>query len=223
MRLARVKKTDRPATHSVAIVVPPAMPAAVGLEERFRTFYERMHDRALDFAERFGSRVEAEDAVHDAMLDLWRKWLERGPEPFADHFFLAIVRHKMIDQRRASHRMVSLADAEAQLDALAFRTHASPTRGEARGDVLDLAIAALPPKRREAFVLAHEQEYTYKEVCTALRVSEGTVRTHLRLAMADIRATFEAAGYVPAPPRPARLRAPSPSDQQPDTGAPDDV
>lgn len=223
MRLARRTPSEKSATRSVGVVLPPARPAAPGLEEHYRAFYERMQPRAQDFAERFASRVEAEDAVQDAMMDLWLTWVRRGAEPLTDRFFLAIVRHKVIDQRRTSRRMVSLEDAEDSLEAVAFRaqSHLRPTRGDAPDEVLDLAVAALPPKRREVFLLAQEHEYTYKEVSTALRVSENTVKTHLRLATADIRATFEAAGYQYAPAGRARLRAPASPDSQDDPGAPD--
>lgn len=197
-----------------------APPTALGAAEQFRDFYERMHPRGRDFAEQFTSRMEAEDAVHDAMTDVWLDWMRRGPQPLADRFFLAIVRHKVFRQRRNNRRMVSLEDAETSLETLAFAATSFGTRADTPADVLDLAIAALPPKRREVFLLAQEHEYTYKEVVTMLRVSEGTVRTHLRLATADVRGVFAEAGYVPAAPRQKRLRTPAPSDPQTDAGEP---
>jgi RNA polymerase sigma factor (sigma-70 family) len=232
MRLSRRTPSDGSADQGVGVLTSPVLtaapsatlPAAPGLEERFRSFYIRLHPRALVFACRFASRADAEDAVQDAIMALWIRWRQRGPEPLDDHYFLALVRNKVSDRRRAERRMVSLDDAEVQLDALAF--HAAPpypTRGETRADVLDLAVAALPPKRREVFVLAQEQEYTYKEVGAVMRVSEDTVKTHLRLAMADVREAFVSAGHIYAARGAARLRTPAPTDQQPDTGAPDHV
>jgi RNA polymerase sigma-70 factor (ECF subfamily) len=217
MRLTRRTSSDGPNDRSSAVVLSAPPPSALGAAEQFRDFYERMHPRGRDFAERFTSRMAAEDAVQDALADVWLDWMRRGPRAVTDRYFLAIVRHKVFRQRRRDRRMVSLEDAELALDTLAYRANPIDARADTPADVLDLAIAALPPKRREVFVLAHEQEYTYKEVVTMLRVSEGTVRTHLRLATADVREAFATAGYVTASPRRARLRAPDPTDAQTDS------
>lgn len=219
MRLTRRTPSDSSTASAVSVVLPAAPPTAE-LTAQFREFYERMHPRGRDFAEQLTSRMEAEDAVHDAMTDVWLSWMRRGPQPLEDRFFLAIVRHKVFHQRRADRRMVSLQDAETDLDTAALRASPLATRADSPADVLDLAIAALPPQRREVFLLAQEHEYTYKEVGTAMRVSENTVKTHLRLATADVREAFATAGYVTATPRQARLRAPDPTDAQTDAGAP---
>ncbi len=173
-----------------------------------------MHHVGRDFAEQFTDRMGAEDAVHDAMIDVWLKWLQRGPAPLEDRFFLAIVRHKIYRQQRTDRRMVSLQDVDETSGDFAYGGSPLSMRGESPADFLDLAIRALPARRREVFLLAHEHGYTYKEVGTAMRVSEHTVKTNLRLATADVREAFATAGYVTATPRKARLRAPDPIDMQ---------
>lgn len=221
MHLTRTTPRNVAATNEVGVVMPAIPPVSPGLEKHFHDFYDRMHGPALDYARRFAPRREAEEAVQDAMGDVWLSWVTRGPDPLTQRFFIGIVVHKVRDQRRAidggpTRRMVSLEDAEEELETLAFARSGQltreDTRGDTRGDVLDLAIAALPPKRREVFLLANEHEYTYKEVAAVLRVSEGTVKSHLRIATADVRATFAERGYVPAPPRAPRLPAPKPTE-----------
>lgn len=190
------------------LLVPPEV------RERFREFYLRMYARARAFAERFASRVEAEDAVHDAMTDVWVSWVRRGPEAISDHLFLGIVRNKVIDQRRTSERMVSLEDVEQPLQATGFGPSPIAMRGESREEILDLAIARLPRQRRHVFLLAQEDEYTYEEVAWVMKLSIGTVKTHLRLAMADVRAAFKAAGHAPPDPRMGRLRTMTPVEER---------
>jgi RNA polymerase sigma factor (sigma-70 family) len=219
MRLTRRTPSESSTATAVSVVLP-APPPTAELTAQFREFYERMHPRGRAFAEQLTSRMEAEDAVHDAMTDVWLSWMRRGPQPLEDRFFLAIVRHKVFHQQRSTGRLVSLNDAETALDTLAYRASPIDTRVDTPADVLDLAIEALPPKRRAVLLLARQEEYTYKEVGTAMRVSEQTVKTHLRLAIADVREAFATAGYVTAMPRQARLRAPDPTDAQTDAGEP---
>lgn len=216
MRLVRNTPSDSSAQRTDGVVLSPAPPLAPGVAEQFREFYERMHPIGRDFAEQLTSRMEAEDAVHDAMTDVWLKWLQRGPAPLEDRFFLAIVRHKVYRQGRTNQRMVSLQDVDETSVEFAYGGSPRSMRGESPADFLDLAIKALPAKRREVFLLAQEHEYTYKEVGTAMRVSEQTVKTHLRLATADLREAFATAGYVSGTPRQARLRAADPIDAQTD-------
>lgn len=195
MRLARKQSPDDSATLLVGVVPPPSLPAESGLEELFCAFYRRMHDRALDHAERFLSRDEARDAVSEAMAEIWRDWARLLPEQHPDGYFLGIVHHKVFDQLRAASPLVSLEDAEEQLEKRAFRATDASTRRTTPADVLDLALAEMPPRRREVFLLVREQGFTYKEVAAVLRVSEGTVNTHMRLAADDLRAAFAGTGF----------------------------
>lgn len=214
-RITRVmgERPSEPASPGTIVRSVPLLAVPPAVRERFRDFYLRMYARARAFAERFASRVEAEDAVHDAMTDVWVAWVHRGPETLTDHFFLGIVRNKVINQRRANERLVSLEDVEQPLIASGFGSSPIAMPGASREDVLDLAIARMPQKRRVVFLLAHENEYTYEEVAWELKVSMGTVKTHLRLAMADVRAAFRAAGHAPPDLRMGRLVTVSPVDE----------
>jgi RNA polymerase sigma factor (sigma-70 family) len=155
--------------------------------------------------------MDVEDAVHDALLEIWDRWREHGPEPITVPFFLVVVKRRLLNRRRAERRKqsVPLDDAAGELDALAVRAHTMPSRVETAGDVLDLAFATMPPKRREALLLTRVHDYTYKEAGTVLRVSEQTVKTHVRLGSADVRRAFEGSTFKYATMRPPQLRAPT--------------
>lgn len=211
MRLAPWTPRSRAATPLVGVVVPDPLPAAPGLEERFRAFYQLVYGPALDFAEHFASRMDAEDAVHDALGEIWIRWRAQGPDTLTVRYFLGIVRHKLRARRRTEKRRqsVSLADAAEELDALAVRAHAAPTRVDTAGDVLDLAIATMPPKRREAMLLTRVHDFTYKEAGAVLRVSEETVRSHVRLGNAQVRTAFAGTTFEYARSRPAQLPQPA--------------
>ncbi len=212
MRLARTTPQRDRTTTVASIVVPHALPAAPGLEERFRAFYDSVFDRAITFAGHLADRMDAEEAVQDVMLAIWKSWLRSGPQPVTEPYLLAAIRHRIYRQRKARRDLVRLDDAALELDELAFRSHSVAVRddpqGGTPGDVLDLALAAMPPKRRVSLLLAHVYEFTYKEAAAVMRVSEGTVKTHVRLGNADVRTAFEQSSFQYGTKRPAQLPAP---------------
>ncbi|MBM4186671.1 MAG: sigma-70 family RNA polymerase sigma factor [Gemmatimonadetes bacterium] len=61
------------------------------------------------------------------------------------------------------------------------------------------AIAALPERRRDVFVLAHLHGLSYKEVATTLGITRRTVANHMSLALKELR--IDLAGFIDQPPR----------------------
>jgi RNA polymerase sigma-70 factor (ECF subfamily) len=193
MQLAR-KITDSPELQ-VAIVDPPRLPAEPGLEEMFCDVYRRIHDRALDHAERFLSSSEAADAIADAIAEIWLKWKRLTPDQRSDAYFFGCIHYHVLLRLRQNASAVHLEDAEAELARLAINEIDTPSRTTTAADVIDLAVASMPPRRREVFVLVREQHFTYQEAAALLGVSLGTVNTHMRLAADDLRAAFTDRGF----------------------------
>jgi RNA polymerase sigma-70 factor (ECF subfamily) len=52
------------------------------------------------------------------------------------------------------------------------------------------AIAQLPPRRREVFVLAHQHDLTYRQIADIMAISPQTVANHLSAALSDLRAAL---------------------------------
>lgn len=195
MRLARRHSPEDSTDLLVGVVPPPMLPAETDLEALFAETYRRLLARLLAFAERFLSRHDAEDAVHDAMLKLWRAWRTLLPEQRTDPYIFAAVHNSILDTLKAATPHLSFDDAEAELAQRAIRLSDDATRGSDAYEILNRAVAAMPLRRREAFLLHHEQGFTYKEVAATLRVSEGTVNNQMYKAMAQARATFVREGH----------------------------
>ncbi len=175
---------------------------------QFTATYRRLHPRALDHATRFVSTADAEDAVGDAFADLWIRWPSLSPEKRADKYVFAAVHYCVYAKLRANGRYISLDEAEPELDARAESAMETPSRYDTPADVLDAAVAALPPRRREVFLLIREQNLEYGEAAIALGLSRGTVNTHMRLAMDQVRTAFARAGFRITDFKPALLPAP---------------
>jgi RNA polymerase sigma factor (sigma-70 family) len=54
-------------------------------------------------------------------------------------------------------------------------------------EAVERAMAGLPPRRREAFMLAYMHDLSYREVSQVLGVSPATVKNQVAVALADLR------------------------------------
>lgn len=189
----------------VGVVPPPNLPAETDLEQIFLEAYRRLHGRVLTHAERFLNKEDALDAVGDAVLSLWTRWTSLTPEQRSDKYVFGVVHYCVYAKLRTIDPLISFEDAEDELDQLAASAVPGPTRGDTPDEVLDATLKAMPRCRREVLLLLREEGLAYQEAAEALGVSIGTINSHYRLAMEDIRAAFTRAGFRIADVRPKRL------------------
>ncbi|SIO62439.1 RNA polymerase sigma-70 factor, ECF subfamily [Singulisphaera sp. GP187] len=120
----------------------------------------------------------AEDAVQEALTSLWRAgrlppnptgWLSRAVVHRSLHLNRCRKRRRCHEERACSHR------SENQKEGEASRTL------EARelGVRIDAAIAQLPERFREVFLLREVEQMDYGAIADLLRVPVGTVRSRL--------------------------------------------
>ncbi|HZY63604.1 MAG TPA: sigma-70 family RNA polymerase sigma factor [Edaphobacter sp.] len=132
---------------------------------------------------------DAEDAVQEAFLKLFRGEAWRQMED--ERAFLArTVWRLALD--RARKNGVQTQDV-AEMD-LAGRER-SPERRAADEDeraLLRQLIDALPEELRQPLLLSAIEEMTSREVAAAMGIPEGTVRTRLMRARAELKKRFQA-------------------------------
>ena len=176
---------EREGTRTMAVHDDPAA--------RFR----RHVDRGLDDAYRLagvvlGDRVEAEDAVHDAVIAAWRGFDGlRDPDRF-DAWFHRILVNGCRDRLRSRTRRrvvdVGRELVEAEHPRLADAADATVTR-----DAVDRALEALGPDERLIVVLRYHADMTVPAIAAAAGIPEGTVKSRLHHAHARLRAALEEA------------------------------
>jgi RNA polymerase sigma-70 factor (ECF subfamily) len=143
---------------------------------------------------------DALDAVQDAMLQLARAYADRPPEQWKPLFY-RILENRIRDmQRRRTVRGRVIAwlpfrgdeeDEEPDPIAQAPSAEPGPARrlelDEAMG-ALDKALAALPRRQQQAFMLRTLEGMDVAETATAMGCSEGSVKTHYFRALQALRA-----------------------------------
>jgi RNA polymerase sigma-70 factor, ECF subfamily len=164
-------------------------------------FLSSVEKRAFKIAQ-LGLRNDddALDAVQDAMMKLVQSYSAR-PEDEWRPLFYRILANRIRDlQRRRTVRgrimawlPVRDADDEEEVDPIAQAP--SPDAGPARRleldeaiGVLETAVAELPPRQQQAFLLRNFEGLDVGETASAMGCSEGSVKTHYFRALENLRA-----------------------------------
>lgn len=144
-----------------------------------RALTERLVPGLLGYATRLlGERGEAEDAVQDAMLRLWRAAPEgRTGGPWLRAWLFRVVGNLCIDRhRRARRRPVLPLERAGEPAAPALAGEERAIRAE-RMRALDAALAALPDRQRQAVVLRHIEGMTNPEIADILQIGVAAVES----------------------------------------------
>lgn len=134
-----------------------------------------------------GGDGNAEDAVQEAFIRLWshRREVYHGGSLRA--FLHTLTRNAAIDERRRSARRGAVpVTGEPWSSPCPLAAAAASELARAA----QAAVAALPPRRREVFVLARFKGRTYREIAASMGVSEQTVANQLSAALRSLRRTL---------------------------------
>lgn len=145
-------------------------------------------------------REDALDAVQDAMFRLVRHYAHKPAEEWAPLFF-GILRRRIVDlQRRRTVRrrlfaFFDRADDECDMaadvpDPAAATPDDIVARDRALG-ALGSALRKLPARQQQAFLLRVLEGLDVAQTAAAMGCSEGSVKTHLSRALANLRNLLE--------------------------------
>lgn len=169
--------------------------------ERFLADIERRAFRAARLM--LGDADDALDVVQDTMLKLVTTYAER-PEAEWTPLFWSILRSRVTDLRRrraVRNRFMVWFGSAHDADGEAYDPIANapdPGGDPAQQFVertalesIEAAVARLPARQREAFVLRVMEGLDGSATARAMGCSEGSVKTHLSRAMHALRAVLE--------------------------------
>jgi RNA polymerase sigma-70 factor (ECF subfamily) len=125
---------------------------------------------------------EADDVTQDVFVRAWRALPAFRAESSGRTWLLAIARRACSDalrRRNRGRRLRGRLEQEASVAATEV-----PDAAGARG-IEDL-VAALDPRRREAFVLTQVIGCSYEEAAAVCGVPVGTIRSRVARARADL-------------------------------------
>ncbi len=169
---------------------------AAAWEEIVQRYHRRIYNVCYRFA---GDAENAQDLTQEVFIKMYRtlSTYDSGKGAFMT-WVTAITRNLLVDHFRKSKgdRLTDSLDtapsehedAQPLRDQIADRSlppdHAVQ-RSEAR-EMVHQALQRLSPELREAVILRDLQDMDYKEIATALRVPEGTVKSRINRGRAEL-------------------------------------
>jgi RNA polymerase sigma-70 factor (sigma-E family) len=157
---------------------PPTAPAGVvaGKAAGFGDFYAGHYTELVRLATLLsGSSDAAPDLVQDCFVRLHSHWASvREPLPY--------VRRSVVHACASHHRRRALVRRNPPPE---------PRPAELGADELEDALAALPARQRAAVVLRFYADLPDADIARALRCREGTVRSLVSRALADLRKVID--------------------------------
>src|SRR6185295_9419145 len=164
-------------------------------------FLAQVEKRAFKIAQ-LGLRNDddALDAVQDSMMKLVQSYASRNADEWRPLFYRILSNRIRDMQRRRTVRGRIMAwlpardlDDDEEFDPIAQAPSAEPTPArrleldEAIG-VLETAVAELPARQQQAFLLRNFEGLDVAETANAMGCSEGSVKTHYFRALETLRA-----------------------------------
>lgn len=163
---------------------------AEGDREAFATLVHEYWKPLLRYAHRFRNDADsAEDVVQETLVRVWRFRAEWRPSGTVAGYLYRITRNLSLNAiRDESSRAQRHERGGRQL--LNFTVSSSPVElAEAASlrRAVERAVAALPEKRREVFILARYHGLTHREIADTLELSIATVSNQMTSALAQLR------------------------------------
>jgi len=151
-------------------------------DAEFREAYAHHKDVLYRFARRLtGLDEAAEDLVHDCFLMLWRNGTtydrERGT---LRSFLIGVTRNLAWKRLRKERAFDALEDDTIVGDPI------DPV-GRERGEMVEQAVAALPPLQREALILAEYEGMTLQEISRITGAEVAAVKSRLHRGRESLR------------------------------------
>lgn len=136
-----------------------------------------------------GNRDLAKDVAQEVFLRVWERRVTWHPTGSVRAFLFGIGRNLCLNQRKWSAVRARAAGRVRELIQGLQRTP-SPLELTEESESLaraERAVARLPERRREVFLLVRVQGFSYQEVAETLGVSPQTVANHMSAALSQLR------------------------------------
>ena len=165
---------------------------ASGNKSAFARLYGLTHAKLLGVALRIlRDRALSEDVLQESYVKVWRHAASYDPAIASPMTWMAtIVRHGAIDALRK--RQLEVLSSEDEMATIASgdpdpveEMHLARLRPKALA-----AFAKLPPEKRRLIMLAYLRDRSRQELSQRFGVPANTVKTHLRRALLELRATM---------------------------------
>lgn len=157
----------------------------VAFEQIFRTYYVRLVSFATT---NVGSQALAEEMVQEVFLQIWMRREQWVVERSLAAYLFRSVRNRILNARRSLRLETAYAtDVTRETEIEPSESSDGALREGEIGAALAHAIALLPERPRQVFLLSRRQGLSYSEIGDVLGIALKTVEMHMGRALAQLR------------------------------------
>lgn len=171
----------------------PSLLARVGAGDGMavREVVARYGNLVWSLARRFDP-VDAEDAVQEIFLDLWKSAGRYDASMGSEATFIAMIARRRLIDRRRSRRRRPQDSAQLSAEVVLEEVPADDTSPAASAEAAKAAQALdkLRPEQRQVLVLSTCHGMSHNEIASQTGMPLGTVKAHARRGLMSIRAAL---------------------------------
>ena len=137
------------------------------------------------------NHADAEDAVQEVFIELWRHAERFDPTMAAESTFVSLVaRRRLIDRQRRRARRPGTHSLAVE-PAVAVPSEAERLETAEEGHRARGLLTQLRPEQRQVLELSFDGGMSQQEIAEATRLPLGTVKTHTRRGLMRLRQLLE--------------------------------
>ncbi|MEM9588899.1 MAG: sigma-70 family RNA polymerase sigma factor [Planctomycetota bacterium] len=134
------------------------------------------------------SEGDAEDAVQEIFVELWRVAKKYRAELGSEMTFIAtIARRRLIDRRRRQGSQPEWVDVDLVAERLADESAGDPVELFDESQKAAACLEKLPERKRELIRLAVQLGETHRQIAQQLKLPVGTVKSSIRRGLLQLR------------------------------------
>jgi len=167
-------------------------------EAAFRQVFDRYGKKVYRYILHYVKvGVEAEDITQNVFLRIWEKRGQLDPEKSFEGFIFTIAYRSVMDHFRTNpKRLQSLFPVDLLTDSIVSTVSADALLNHHQLEsIYQQALHALPPKRKEIFLLSRHGGLTNRQIAEQLGISIKTVESQMTAALSFLKNFFSHADF----------------------------
>jgi RNA polymerase sigma-70 factor (family 1) len=160
-------------------------------EQAFRFIYDKFWEKLFFVAaKRLGDQDEAEEAVQDIFVNLWRRRSNLFIKVSFESYLAGAVKFEVLKKR------ASMARKESVMSEILANTQTAEYNDRNLYDMrlleeeLQQTVISLPPKCQLVFIMSRNRGLSNKQIASDLNISEKAVEKHITSALKVIKGRF---------------------------------
>jgi len=157
----------------------------------FEVLFYKYRNKIKGFAKKMvPAQIDPEEIVQEVFVRVWLKRETINPDKDFQSYLFSIAKHLILDHlKSAVNRKLYFVGEHFQHDLLAEDGADIQIPDGVEEKLLSL-IEQIPERRREIFLLNRFEGLSYKQIAERLNISENTVDSQIRNALAFLRKEF---------------------------------